>query len=108
MRLTISSFPDAGNHQKERLIIKTKADIEIGEYAVFCSGTSDRNGSPTSGRQIAYWFPDGTVKSGDLVILYTKRGRTSTKELNDGRTAHFYYWGRKNLYGLILKTLLLF
>ncbi|MGA9765749.1 MAG: hypothetical protein WBQ49_13890 [Rhodomicrobium sp.] len=92
MKLKISSFSDAGNQQKERLIIKLNADIEIGEYVVFCSRTSS-DGNPTSGRKIAYWFPDGSIQSGDLVILYTKQGNTSTKELSDGRTAHFFYWG---------------
>ncbi len=80
MKLKISSFSDAGNQQKERLIIKLNADIEIGEYVVFCSRTSS-DGNPTSGRKIAYWFPDGSIQSGDLVILYTKQGNTSTKEL---------------------------
>lgn len=95
MKLKISSFADAGNFQKERLVIKVESDTDIGDYAAFCSAISSE-GKATSGRKNAYWFPDGDVKSGDLVVLYTKRGTASMKELEGGRTAHFYYWGQEN------------
>lgn len=92
MRINISSFADAGNFQKERIVIRVGADIDLGEYAVFCTALS-KDGKATSGRKMAYWFPDGDVKKEDLVVLYTKRGNSSKKELSDGRTAHFFYWG---------------
>ena len=74
--------------------MKVLKDIDIGDYAVFHSEASE--GTPTSGAKKAYWFPDGTARSGDLVILYTKRGKTSTKKLTGGRVAHFYYWGNES------------
>lgn len=92
MKLEISSFADVGDASKERLIIKALSDIDIGGYAVLCSNTSEK-GVPTSGQKIAYWFPDGPIKSGDLVILYTKAGKTSVKNLSGQRIAHFYYLG---------------
>jgi len=92
MNLEISSFADAGDFEKERLVIKVLKDIDIGEYAVFHSRISSE-GDPTSGAKKAYWFPDGTARSGDLVVLYTKRGKASTKNLTGGRVARFYYWG---------------
>jgi len=95
MNLEISSFADAGNLQKERLVIKALHDVDIGEYAVFCSRTS-AHFLPTTGSKQAYWFPDRSVKAGDLVILYTKAGKTSTKALSQGRTAHFFYWGQES------------
>jgi hypothetical protein len=91
MNVEISSFADAGNIQKERVVIKVLKDLDIGDYAVFCSAVSAA-GNATSGLQKAYWFPDGTVKSGDLVVLYTKQGNNSTKALDGGGTAYFYYW----------------
>jgi hypothetical protein len=92
MMVEISSFADAGIHDKERLIIKALSDLDIGKYAVFRSGISD--GKPISGSKIAYWFPDQQVKSGDSVVLYTKTGKSSKKEMPDGHTAHFFYWHR--------------
>lgn len=48
-----------------------------------------------SGKKDAYWFPDKTVKEGDLIVLYTKTGKSSSKPLTDGRTSYFYYWHLK-------------
>jgi hypothetical protein len=92
MKLQIRSFADVGIQDKERLIVGVLSDLDIGGFAVFCSHLSS-TGSPTSGRKSAYWFPDRGVKQGDLVVLYTKKGKTSTKELESGHTAHFFYWG---------------
>jgi hypothetical protein len=33
------------------------------------------------------------VKSGDLIVLYTKRGVSKERVNKDGSTSHFYYWG---------------
>ncbi|WP_156880545.1 MULTISPECIES: hypothetical protein [Thermomonas] len=92
MKLKISSYADAGNFQKERIVFKAISELELGEYAVFCSALSS-DGNATSGKKTAYWFPDGVIKKDDLVVLYTKKGTSSTKELDGGRTAHFFYWG---------------
>jgi hypothetical protein len=92
MNLEITSFADAGQPQKERIVLKALINLNVGEYAVFRSGVSD--GDPTAGWKSAYWFPDADVKANDLVILYTKKGSQSTKSLGNGRTAHFFYWGR--------------
>lgn len=92
MKLEISSFPDAGVYGKERLILTVVSDVDVGGYAVFCSEAS-KSGGAVAGKKAAYWFPDEYVTSGDLVVLYTKKGSSSKKELSGGRTAHFFYWG---------------
>jgi hypothetical protein len=92
MKLEILSFADAGDISKERLVLKARADIDVGEYAVLRSMTGASGSKPTSGRKAAYWFPDVEVKAGDLVILYTKTGTRSTKALESGSTAYYFYW----------------
>ena len=92
MKLKINSFADVGVIDDERVVLKALSDLEIGEYAVFSSKLSE-DGKATSGKKTAYWFPDGFVKKDDLVVIYTKKGKLSTKDLSDGRTAHFFYWG---------------
>lgn len=93
MNLEIRSFADAGEPSQERIILKALTDLDVGEFAVFRSGVTVE-GSPTPGRKSAYWFPDQTVKANDLVVLYTKKGTRSTKPLDDGHTAYFFYWGK--------------
>lgn len=85
--------------EKERIVIKVLLDLEIGNYLLLRSDLSSGS-SPTGGKKVAYWFPDGAVKAGDLVVLYSKNGESSTKRLTSGKTAHFFYWGReKALWG---------
>lgn len=91
MTVDISSFADPGSLDKERVILKVGADVDIGGYAAFVSNVKD--GKAMSGHKTAYWFPDTKVKAGDLVVLYTKTGQDSKKELEGGQTAYFYYWG---------------
>lgn len=91
MNLNISSFADAGNFDKERLVLKANVDLDIGQYAVFCTELS-ADKAATAGKQLAYWFPDEEVKANDLVVLYTKQGTSRKKDLGDERTAHFFYW----------------
>jgi hypothetical protein len=94
MNLEFRSFADAGNPSKERIILKALADLDVGDFAVLRSGVGTDRQSPTAGRKVAYWFPDEKVKSNDLIVLYTKKGSRSSKALEGGRTAHFFYWGR--------------
>ena len=108
MNLEIESFADAGNLSKERIVLRAKTDLDVGEYALLRSGVGPDDAVPLSGRKIAFWFPDEMLKANDLVILYSKKGTTGSKKLEGGRTAYFFYWGRDSvlwadrLYGAVL------
>lgn len=94
MQLELKSFADAGVLDKERLVIRALADVNIGSYVVLRS-KKNSSGNPISGTKDAYWFPDVDVSRGDLIVLYTKRGTSSKKALDTGGgTAHFYYWSQ--------------
>jgi hypothetical protein len=96
MQLELKNFADAGVLDKERLIIRVLADVNIGSYVVLRSKTND-NGRPISGTKDAYWFPDVEVRRGDLIVLYTKRGTSSKKALEGSSgMAHFYYWSQSS------------
>lgn len=92
MNLVIQSFADAEDFKKERLILKAQTNLDVGAYAVMHSVAAS-DGNPTSGSKLSFWFPDGEVKAGDLVVLYSKNGERSTKQLKSGATVHFFYWG---------------
>ena len=71
------------------IILQALTDLDLGEYALFRSGVGSSIRKPTSGRKIAYWFPDEKVQADDLVVLYTKKGSRGVKALEGGRTAYF-------------------
>ncbi|MBK0112793.1 MULTISPECIES: hypothetical protein [unclassified Delftia] len=109
MTLAISSYADSGNFEKERVVLKVYEDLDVGKYLIFKSSIFD--GKATAGSKVIYWFPDSEVKAGDLVILYTKYGIMAKKELDSGKTAHFFYWdldepqwGEKDTCAVLMKS----
>lgn len=92
MSLEIQSFAAKGDPEKERIVLKATSNLDVGDYAVLlCKSSPD--GKATSGKKTAFWFPDVQVNNGDLVVLYTKKGKQSTKLNPSGNTVHFFYWG---------------
>lgn len=91
MKLEFSSVRHGGNLNEERLILKAEADIDVGNYVVLQTGMTDE-GKPTTRVYEAFWFPWQSVKTGDLVVIYTKGGTQNKKEIAGGRHAHFFYW----------------
>ena len=82
-------------------------NLDTGDYTALYSESTEPN-TATPGYNIAFWFPDGEIKKGDLVVLYTKSGNEAKKAIGDGRTAHFYYWGlSKPLWGVSTVALVL-
>ena len=91
MRLAIQYIADRGHANKERLVLRVRADTDVGDYILI---QSDFQGdSVTTFTYNTYWFPYKEVKSGDLVVLYTKSGSANEKVLPDGKCVYFFYWG---------------
>jgi hypothetical protein len=94
MSLVISSVANAGEVDRERVVMKASADIDIGKYALFCCKRSGETSVNDGAIPAAYWFADKTVKAGDFVVLYTKSGKRSEKSNNSGGNSYFFYWGK--------------
>lgn len=91
MKVEIQNVADKGNFAKERLVLKVRADTDIGDYLLLQTGFND--GGVTIATYETFWFPYKKVSAGDLVVLYTKLGKENEKEIKTGRFAHFFYWG---------------
>lgn len=89
MKVSIQSVADRGNAEKERLVLKARADLDIGDYVFLQTGYHD--GDVTVGAYHTYWFPYKKINAGDLVVLYSKDGKENTKNLRNGNRAHFFY-----------------
>lgn len=96
MMLNVSAIADRGDRAKERIVLKATADIDVGDFAVF--RTKYRGDGLVSSRVTSiFWFPDKSIKSNDLVVLYTKGGTATERPASSGSgaTVHFFYWGKK-------------
>jgi hypothetical protein len=102
MKVKIISVEDAGDIERERIILSTRLDATMSSFAVLaCTVTRvpDETGSMVSAIKTGdlpatYWFGPFEVKKGDLIVLYSKAGRMSQKEGASGKKSHFNYWGR--------------
>lgn len=90
MNIKITSIAEPGVAGKERVVMKVLRDTDVGQYAVLRTGF--RTPNPTTGVTDAYWFPDKAVRRNDIIVLYSKSGTVSEKNLESGATAHFFYW----------------
>ena len=95
MTLFLRSIADAGEYGKERLVMKASEDLDIGDYVLLQVGTV-RQGVISTKTRHSFWFPYKKILKDDLVVLYTKQGASSEKDLDGGNTTHFYYWGLKD------------
>lgn len=94
MNINITKILDPGIVDKERLVMKVVSSDDIGRYIVF--DTVETGPSTFSSRpKNVYWFPDGEVSAGDLVVLYSKKGNSTKQKNPDGTTTYFFYWGKQ-------------
>ena len=62
MRIEIKSIAEKGNIEKERLVLKVKADTDIGDYILIQAGFDD--GKVTIATYQTYWFPYKAISGG--------------------------------------------
>ncbi|MGO4310037.1 hypothetical protein AB4Z35_09230 [Pseudomonas sp. KB_15] len=92
MNLKLQSIADKGDLTKERLVIKVLKNTDIADYVILRTGCGT-NGVPTTKVHNTLWLASKKLAAGDLVVIYSKAGANSEKELSGERTAHFIYWG---------------
>jgi hypothetical protein len=92
MTLQIISISDAGNIERERLVLRATIDMDIGKYAIFSCRITSKGKAIAGVIPHAFWLFDREVKENDLVILYTKAGVISKKVNSNSTTSYFYYW----------------
>src|SRR5688500_17539445 len=82
---------DRGELEKERIVFQVSYNDDIGRYAIFETTASDDEQFSDDIKRI-FWFPERPVKTGDLVVLYTKSGNDRIKKNKNGTTSFFFYW----------------
>ena len=93
MKLQITEIVDRGDAERERLVMKAKDDVDIGDFAIFMARSSKEGKARSGNVPHCYWFEDKEIKTGATVVLYTKAGKRSEKENPSGNTSYFFYWG---------------
>ncbi len=70
--------------------MRVRQDVDIGDFMLVRTGFE--GDGVTTEVSNALWFPYKRLRAGDLVVVYSKRGRSRAKPLDGGAEAHFFYW----------------
>lgn len=84
---------DSGDPEKERVILRVQKNTDLGSYLIATSTENTDNKTISSELSNVLWLPDQKLQSGDLVVIYTKKGKEGKVVNKDGSTSYFYYWG---------------
>ena len=90
MKVQIQSVADRGDLSRERLVMRVRQDVDIGDFILIRTGFEDDE--VTTDVSNAFWFPYQRLRAGDLVVVYSKQGIDRRKQLDDGHKAYFFYW----------------
>lgn len=110
MKVEIIAIKEPGVLEKERLVLQVLKDCDVGYYIALDSTYTQENKLSNLVRH-PYWFPDKQVAAGDLVVLYTKVGKQSSKTNKDSSESHFFYrnmektvWNKESDCAVILEV----
>ncbi|WP_283686162.1 hypothetical protein [Dysgonomonas sp. Marseille-Q5470] len=93
MRLSVSKIADKDDEGKEQLIIEVLEDCNLFDYMVLDT-TYNNDGSVSNLLRHCYLFPDYEVKKGEVVRLYSTKGKNNKGQFtNSKKTYHTFYWG---------------
>ena len=94
MKVRIQYVADRGDLDRERLVLRVHRDVDIGDFMLVRTGFEDDE--VTTEVSNAFWFPYKRLRTGDLVVVYSKAGRDREKRLDGGGKAHFFYWDQNS------------
>ena len=94
MELKITAIGDKGSLKNERIGLKATSDCQLKYYQIFKT-RFHKSGGFYNRSESVYWFAPEDVKSGDRIVLYTRKGTDSVKDNDDGTKTYFLYWGLK-------------
>ena len=90
MKVRIQYVADPGNLDRERLVMRVLKNVDIGHFMLVRTGFEDNE--VTTDVRNAFWFPYGRLQEGDMVVVYSKKGRDGQRQLDDGHQAHLFHW----------------
>lgn len=92
MDLKIVRIKNAGDYDKEYVMLQAVEDCDLSGYLVMDTTYDDTNVESNKRRHV-YWFPEKRIEKGEYVSLWTKPGAANTGKTTGGGVIHRFYWG---------------
>lgn len=80
------------NGNNERIVLDVVKKTNLERFIIFDT-TYDENGVESDKNRHSFIFPCKDVEKGDIIVLYTKKGKNRTTTNHKGVPLHIYYWG---------------
>lgn len=92
MKLKLIKIVDNGTHDSEKVLISVTEDANLQFYLIRDTTYSSKDRLSNEWVH-SYKFLNQDVKKGDKIILFTKVGTKSSRDIGNGNTEYTYYWG---------------
>jgi predicted carbohydrate-binding protein with CBM5 and CBM33 domain len=92
MKLKMTKIVDYGTHASEKVLIDVLEKANLKYYIVRDTTFSNKDTISNKWTHV-HKFLNQVVNKGDKVVLYTKNGTNTKKELANGSIEYTYYWG---------------
>ncbi|MBK0000289.1 hypothetical protein [Erwinia sp. S38] len=95
MKLKIRTIHGHGKASEEYVILDVIKECNADFYMILDT-TFTNDGKISNKNRHSHWFLPADLKPGDVIVLFTKEGQSSTKKQDNGSTIYFRYWGLKS------------
>lgn len=97
--LEVIKVVDAGNLQKERVILRMAESTSLINFVLINSNAPDDSGQVVDLNEHVFWFPDKVANQGDYVRLYSKAGQETVQQgTYDAKPTRFhnFFWAKRS------------
>lgn len=95
MDIRIVNAKDCGELDKEYIVLVADANTDLWDY-ILSDSTYHGDGTTSNKHRHVFDFDQIqaiTLSKGDIVLLYTKKGKLFVHQLPNGAKAYVIYWG---------------
>lgn len=90
MELEILDILDCKDYEHERIVLQVTDNCNCWPFMLF------KSQSGSNGTKSAFIFPNLEVQKGDMITIYSKKGKDYKIRLTNGYKNHCLFWGEDN------------
>jgi hypothetical protein len=92
-KIVLEGIYDRGTLNSEAVVLEVKVKTNL-KYFMVVDTTYTKNNLISNKHRHSYWFVDQPVEPGDIIVLYTGKGKNNQVGHKNGKNTVFnFYWG---------------
>ncbi len=94
MKVSVRSIHGHGKANEEYVILDVKQDCNAHHYILADTTYTGENTISNKYRHV-HRFAKADLKAGDIIVLYTRVGKSTSEKKGNGSTIYYRYWNLK-------------